>query len=453
MSTDNDDSGEKGKDFKFSTAETKEATASADELLQFAQFEIDRVTDLHNVAIKENSPAGMKTWKKMLDQARTRIDLLKTEVQLSKGDLETLRKNVSDVYHNVNLADYSAEDFDVVQAEIKAFEELENFLQQNEEGKFRKRKDFEKWKQERAAQAKEVVVSHHAEADKAKETEAREKILMAAIAQQGGTGVSTSFPYGFAPDGNAGFNDIIQQKRGIRRYGRNDHPRNFAMDSLAGAFRQPRDTARSDQSYYMKQADVNEAVILAPHVIVEYHTEVVKKHLFKPDEAKTTVTKRTAAQKEVVANGSDEMAYRFVYLAQDSGNEREYAYKDYSNRGGQYLAVDTIIPESTAKQVAEKLKEDPTFARRLAEYLFKQSRRSDKTADEWDALWVKGERKDMDGKDVQKKIPLRPPYEEWANVRGGESKMFVRCDVPGVYEPPKDPKNSVVRIPLKKKIN
>lgn len=422
--------------------EAGEGEASVDELLQFAKFEIVRVTELLNTAIKKNSKVETKSYGNLLDKSRKRLDLLKTEARISEDNLGTLRENVSKVaeeeYEKISTA--TEDEFDAAKAESEAWDDLKTFLEQNAGGNFRKRKDFEKWKQEQSTQMavleearakeREAVATRYAEADKANENEARERIFMATILEQGGAGMYTSFPKQFHPKGYAGYEASYDSKR-------DGSNRSFFI-------------AKDEKEFYKKE-DVNEVVQLVPMVEQIKEDVMQKSGIFRKP---VKISERVVGEKSIqhdalVRGGKKEAAFKFVYKAHDTYNEDDlkkrmgrekgsFSYMDYSGRGGQFLMVDVIIPESVARQLAEKIKEDPAFARRLADYVCKQDLRGKATPEEWEGFWKEG--KGANG------FPLRPPYEDWASLRGGQSKMLIDCRVPGVYETPKDPRESIVKI-------
>jgi hypothetical protein len=231
--------------------------APVDGLLQFAKFEVDRVTELLNAAIGKNSKAEMKGYQNLLDKSLTRLDLLKTEVRISGYNLEILREMISGLSKKTHEDTLTAADdkFDAVKADSEAYDDLKTFLEQHAEGDFRKRKDFKKWQQEAGrkkqtatetvATQQDAVGVRRAEADKAKENEVREKILMASILEQGGAGMYASFPKQFHPGGYAGYEASYDSKR----------------DGSNRSFY----TSKGDKEFY-KNEDVNEVVQLVPMV-------------------------------------------------------------------------------------------------------------------------------------------------------------------------------------------
>ena len=343
---------------------------------------------------------------------------------------------------SVAMETLASQERDYTQPELQSLERLVKISSalQTERGNYEKKLEqvAQVETSKRVAGARAKMEQRHAPIDRAREQEVREKILFMEISAAGSSSIATSFPKDFSPYPGGyrlggGFGTAYDEKRTANAiYGQDSH-----IDQ--------------ETESVTEQFGINEVVFLKPmHRRRRVGMEPVDRPARglrgllggKTKEEQPVYKDVLFSHDEAVQGGGKEQAYSFVYNASDPSNAPKHEYKDYSDRRGQYFFIDHIIPEHIAKQLAKHLAEDPSAARRLAEFLFlhHHDKKPDHTDQDWEKLWRDGEG------NGSKKIPLRPPYEAWAKNGGGTSKMLVDLNVPGTLVSPPETEKKIVPI-------
>ncbi|MFH0805216.1 MAG: hypothetical protein V1916_03410 [Patescibacteria group bacterium] len=277
---------------------------------------------------------------------------------------------------------------------------------------------FNEWKRARAGEA----AQYHGSAEQTNPTGAqeeidqrelekvREKILLDALVKNGSTVISTSLPTAYHPTHHAGFTSRFDSRR-------KDSADRFVDSRITGSLNE---TLAGNYRDVLKKAVIDEAVQIVPATEDVYGevqvqgTESRLGGLFSKQVARTerrkTGTRQLTHREAVAGSTVAENAYALRYLAEPATRELEDQYKDYSGRYGQFMHVETIIPESLAVQVAEQLRTKPEFIRTIVRELVTKNLSIPEEA--WDVG------------DQHTHSPLRPPYEAWAKRPGG-SKMYI----------------------------
>jgi len=125
-----------------------------------------------------------------------------------------------------------------------------------------------------------------------------------------------------------------------------------------------------------------------------------------------TTGKRQIPMSEKTKNGDDTPSWRLLYSTTSNDFDRHYEYKDYSNRTGNTLSAEIILPEKLAKKLNQIVRKDPEFIHRLIDELMIRDLQVPKE------VWESGSG-DAQGH------PMRPPYEKWRQADGGKSKIYV----------------------------
>lgn len=235
--------------------------------------------------------------------------------------------------------------------------------------------------------------------------EQQEKELLEELNVEGSTKVSISLKPDMlalgAESRRHGFNIFSDEKR-TKKDERFSHPRHF-------------------QQAFDKNG-INESVLLVPETEPIYKEIREEKPKWFGLSAKTEIRQEYAGDKprlhsEFVKNGKAEPAYRLTYIANGSRNMNR-SWRDYSNREGQQLIVELILPQSIAEKVLTKIKQDPTFIRRIAENQVLGKTSISRQA--WEGKVAAGANEKV-GRFYD---PLRPPYERWAQD-GQLMKMYI----------------------------
>jgi hypothetical protein len=246
------------------------------------------------------------------------------------------------------------------------------------------------------------------------EREKREKELLAEILRDGASEITTSFSSKIPGTKFSGF-----QPRSEKRFG---------PERNAGAGQTFLSESRSvirgrDADELLTSHGVNEVVGLYPakeDVFENREVEVPKTGLFAfgRTEKRTERVKigtRQVMHGERVVGGKQEPLVELIYSTVD--NPYKKAYRDYSNRTGQFLSVTIRLPESLARRSLDLLQADPAFIRKMVE----QTVIGQQGIPE--GTWRSGE--------LNAGFPLRPPYETWRTENEGKSNVYIRNELDG----------------------
>ncbi len=418
---------------------------SPSELVQFAYFEIARLTGLRDEAVRKKSQAEIKMYTRTLEEARKRIELLTPEVMAANGNFELLQKNVTEVAKEANDAVGTTEDYDTAEADREAYDGLVTFLNQNREGNFKNRVDFKKWQQEQLAKQ---MADQEAEAEQRAATRQKAEVVnkeksAAALAdirkregfppppevlererekyiqevlEQGGFKIHTCLHKDDLPQqrdrsNNNGFQTVVGDSVASKEVF------NDTSNEIWGSFYEQTPSTVIDSNDTLKKHKRNEVVAFQRATKPVYETVPAKKGFFgvgaKP-EGRREAGREPRLHSELVKNGKAEQAVSLVYkaeVADDSDSSTKWT--EYDGRPGQTLSLEILLPESTAKALSERLAVDPALIRHIAEQVFKKKLLANQP-DRWEKPSTS-----------KKGDSLAPPYDKWDRAQGG-GKIYVR---------------------------
>ncbi len=244
-------------------------------------------------------------------------------------------------------------------------------------------------------------------------SESREKIeqeLIGSVLQTGGTLASLSLPRGYSRDGNVpGFQDSYDSKRMGYEKERN-------LSTRSGYSSEKFKTHEAE----FEQQGIHEAVAFEPLQSGDWEEESVtvqKKSFFG---TKTSVEKRPVYKVRVArinefVVGADPNQAAFVMHYRTFDPRTQSRYKDYSHRSGQFLMLQIILPESEARKLAEEIKANPKFLRKLVKAVMLN--RHAIQENDWD-----------NGSEVTEGVPLSPPYDAWKEDGKGKEPVYLEID-------------------------
>jgi len=167
----------------------------------------------------------------------------------------------------------------------------------------------------------------------------------------------------------------------------------------------------------LKQEGINEFVSIEPMIRSEKVVKTrPKKGLFglvNTTEQYYEEQSRQVNHNEIIKGGENEPAVMLNYEVQDSDLDKT----DYMK----YFKLGIPLPVSLAEVVANKIKEDPTFIRKIAEEMITKKLGISKM------VWEHGVR----GDDF---MPMKPPYEAWRKNKGF-SKIYYQEGLPSKFNP------------------
>jgi hypothetical protein len=205
---------------------------------------------------------------------------------------------------------------------------------------------------------------------------------------------------------------------------------------------------------FLKENYITEAVFFIPQLKprVAITTRQEQYGLFKNKTRDIQEEKITGVQEivhsEIVQNGVNDSAVSVRYIARGIGYELPYC--DYTRRVGQEFNLILSLPKQLADELYKEMQHNPKLIRTIVEDSIKgRSGMAGKFADiVSDKEWREGVSKYESG---QEKNPVRPPYEEWANINKGagrKNKMYMlRVDKSEITFNP-ETRKPIIRIPL-----
>lgn len=251
--------------------------------------------------------------------------------------------------------------------------------------------------------------SEHSSTDRQQEIskksqEIKDQMLMLEIMQNGSVGIHSSMNN---PDWGVGFQNVADEKwLGDKKGFSREIFNHFGLSDR-------------DAKHRNNDEHIREMISLVPAMTEDYKiTEVPVEHRGLFGMKTTTMEKRVEELKakpilhsEAVAEGKDEPMFKLMYAAYGNSDDpmrgRELVYTDDNGRPGNMFLFEVLLPESLVKETMEKLKQDPSFIRKLAgEAVVKRT--GLKNAEK---MWQKG---------GELAFNIRPPYEEWDKDSGGK---------------------------------
>lgn len=326
-------------------------------------------------------------------------------IALLNQDLTTLQKTIEKTKDAQKLED--------LDRDVEATEAAIEFVNQNHEARLDS-PVFQQWRKEKNIEARRtqaVLDTGKADNTRAEIQETLERQFLDEILKSGGAKAHLSVPKELAQNADTrfgpgnGLQDLIDRQR-------TDGGILTPTKQISAKFR------------FMKEEfeknGIHEAVSIEPvkkieSVMKEVSTE--KQGLFGK---KIIVEKKLVEQeiipkhREVVSGGNEEdsyiLRYQTIDTKFDAQTKRESRYQDYSGRYGQMLMFEIVLPKSLAEKLSAEIKKNPSILRKIIE----ESMVGKLGIQE--AAW-----KDGVG---SRNIPLRPPYEQWAQDSGGKNKLY-----------------------------
>ncbi len=384
------------------SAEEKEWAPTIGEISTYLNFKIDVATD--NIA-----EAKTDFQKKSPEKTRKKFEKMALIITGASEKASNLDDLVSELEKRRRDLNASVDNQDMTDAITETLEQIE-WLKLSRS--VFKSKPFEQWQEEKREEQRQEQLIEAQATSESNEQELNEIRLMMDIMATGGSAIHTSLPAKYHPKGSAGFTDLVDQKvQGDKAH----HSLSFGGDVKDYFGLNDRNMGSN-----LAQAKVCELVGVKPMVEDVYEnvdTEMTVKRLGGLLGSKRVVGKekkvvgtKEVSHNEVVKGGENEPAVKLMYYVYDfNADPDKGAYKDYSNRHGNLLAMELILPNSVAERVTAEMKDNPSFVRKIAGEIVTKKLGIPEDA------WGKG--------DEFTKSPVKPPYEEWDKHYG---KMYIK---------------------------
>lgn len=233
------------------------------------------------------------------------------------------------------------------------------------------------------------------------------------VFDQGGFSIMTSLP----PEVREGAHDLgfttVNDNKIIEKFA---EP--AAVRKETGLYDENGKNYEQIQKY--ENAGIHEVIAVAPLTEPIYETKKTTREVPTILGNKTEIveTQEKIGERPILHNetvtvdGKAEPAVAFYYTTVDNPNiagENGSLYRDYSGRAGQTFEMQIILPESTAKELMEQIKQDPTVLRQLIDKVAVDKMKIDASA------W-------KDGTEKTQGHAIRPPYETWDAQTKAQSK-------------------------------
>lgn len=220
------------------------------------------------------------------------------------------------------------------------------------------------------------------------EKESRE--VVESVFKDGGFLFHTSFPQELHPNKQAGFATAVDKNR-----------HDEYSISKGGVGWRKEDLISSG---------VSEVVSFSQEVKDIFETREIKTGFFgmSTKQKREKVGEKKVLHSEIFSYGKNEPLINVVYETIDlDGN-----FLDYSGRSGQVIKINIALPESIANMLMLQIKKDPKIIRLILDKARKEKANID------DESWENGSLK-TNGH------PMRPPFEDWAKINDGASKLYI----------------------------
>lgn len=363
---------------------------------------------LDEAIAKGNSSKSLEKSSRNFEEIRALLVRFRTiDFVAGKDDLlnlleEWLDETESEIGNSKENEDSLFEDIDNINNTIKYIKNLnEAVIGRSKQWKLEQDRRAESGREKSEKKERGVET----ESNKERVEKIKEELLVQEILKEGGILVNTSLPEKYSQTGYHGFSSLCSKNR--LDYGSNT----YSVDSFL-------EFERMEEEKEFHRNKISEAVLISPltstilqdNIGDENKKEKGWKSFFGNKKKSNTERQVVPAKHcDYVKNGYNDSAVKVSYKTFDF-NE---SYQDYSRRSGQYLLVEMILPQNVSEEFSEKIKDDPEFLRRVVEAAMVREFKIDKDA------WTKGNENTND-------IPLRPPYEKWADESNGKSKLFIK---------------------------
>ncbi len=288
---------------------------------------------------------------------------------------------------------------DALYDEAQNIEAAIRFLETQYQTTF-ERADYKTWH----TRLKKAQVDQTDNQDQTELNEIREDIeaqFLEEILKKSGSYVNTSVPSAYSAKNTHGFQGLVDAQRADEGVFTN-------QATMFGRFRE-------HETEFQKEG-VHEAVAIE-RLIHSYPKPIEEKSgWFGKKTVRYENIESNPNLDTLVKGAGSEDAFVLRYRTYD--NYEGLAYKDYSGRTGQFLAVELIMPESIAKQLGEQIKKDPSIVRRLIKKIVIEKSSIPENA------WETGN-KSTNG------VPIKPPYEAWRETEQGRERIYIEIDQKG----------------------
>lgn len=385
------------------------------QILELAQFRADQANE--NLA-NAKSDSDRKNSERVAKQHNGALAVLKSMANRS-SDFDELKENFYasrerlDSEEAIDEADQKAIDRELRKVN-DAIIFLANFspdaLRMDSFKKWQKKKEGEVKTQKQESRQAEIIQT---------EQEIREARLILEIFTEGGVGVHTSLPKEYHPNHSNGFTDVIDNRlmpnspggfssRGVRDY--------FGFRNFG-----------NDLTRNYEKAQVREFIGFESVSVDVYRDKKVQVAggMFGFKKTTQTVKEKTGTTRplmhnEAVASGALEPLVKLKYCTRELSSDAAdlLSHKDYSNRGGNSIIMEVLLPQSVAKKVQQEIKANPTFIRKIVKKLMVQKLGIPEN------VYENGD-KNTNG------FPICPPYEKW-DVSG--ENIYIREETDDGYD-------------------